>query len=94
MSVDKFTLAGLSRRMSTSVAARVWDPCGKSAPLLTKFKYDLRKLIEVDGNWDKPLPPHFRAPMVEAKNFLYKRYSISEDALVMTARLIVLGDAA
>ena len=56
--------------------------------MLTKLKYDLKKLIEVDGDWDKPLPPHFRAPMVknfkmlvEAKNFLYKRCSILEDAL-------------
>ena len=67
MSVDKFTPAGLSSRMSTLVAARVWDPCGKLPPMLTKFKYNLRKLIEVDGDWDKPLPPQFRASMV--RNF-------------------------
>ena len=32
--------------------------------------------------------------LVETKNLLYKRCSILEDALQMTARLIVLGDAA
>ena len=55
----------------------------------------------MDGNWDKPLPPHFRTLMVknfemlvETKNLLYQRCSILEDALYKTTKLIVFGDAA
>ena len=56
MPIDEFTPANLSRRMSTSEAAMVWDLCGKLAPLLTKIKYDLRRLIKEDSDWDNPLP--------------------------------------
>ena len=33
---EDFTPANLSRRMSTSVDVRVWDPCGKLAPVADK----------------------------------------------------------
>ena len=56
-SIEEFVPEVLTRRMCTSVAARIYDVPGLLAPLSLKLKHDLRKLIEVDPTWDGAVLP-------------------------------------
>ena len=99
--VDEFTPKNLTRRMCTSVAARIYDNPGKLAPLTLRLKYDLRKLIKFDPGWDTPIPTHLRARWIEnfkliedVRDILYVRCPIPSDALRHTVRLWLLCDGA
>ena len=99
--IDDFTPKNLSRRMCTSVAARLYDNPGKLAPLTLRIKHDLRKLIDVDSDWDNPISGHFRERFIEnfkmieeMRDVLYVRCPIPTDALRPTVRLQLLCDGA
>ena len=49
-SLDEFTPKNLSRRMCTSVVARIYDLLGRLAPLTLRFKHDLRRLIGMQSS--------------------------------------------
>ena len=49
-SIDEFVPESLSRRMCTSVVARIFDVPGFLAPLALKLKFDLRKILTVNPN--------------------------------------------
>ena len=100
MSIDDFVPEVLTRRMCTSVMARIFDPPGFLAPLSLKLKHDLRKLIEVDSSWDNAIIPELRRLWIEDFKFIeemrdiqYVRCRIPEDALRSTVRLWLLCDA-
>ena len=59
--IDEFTPENLSRRMCSSVSARKFDLLGKAAPLDLRLKNDLRKLILIDNDWDKPISKELRS---------------------------------
>ena len=99
--IDEFTPEKLTRRMCTSVAARLYDIPQKLAPLHLRLKYDLRKLIQEDPSWDNPISKVLRARWVEnfqmiedLRDVLYVRCPIPEDAIRPTVRLWLLCDAA
>ena len=37
--------------------AKVWNVLGKLAPIMLKMKYDLRRLIVDNPEWDTPFSP-------------------------------------
>ena len=51
----------LTRRMCTSVAARLYDISQKLASLHLRLKFDLRKLIKENPSWDNPISTTMRA---------------------------------
>ena len=51
--------------MCTSVTARIYDIPGKLAPLTLRLKHDLRKLIDVDPDWDSPISFNFRERWIQ-----------------------------
>ena len=85
--IGQFVPESLSRRMCTSVAARIYDVAGLLAPLSLKLKFDLRKLILADPSWDNPISTSLRElwinnfKMIEdVKDILYVRCRIPEDS--------------
>ena len=99
--IDDFTPQNLSRRMCSSVTARKYDILGKAAPLDLRLKNDLRKLILVDNDWDKPISKELRSKWVEnftiledIRDIIYVRSSIPDDALRTSVRLWLLCDGA
>ena len=98
--VDEFVPKDLSRRMSTSVVARIFDVPGFLAPLMLKLKYDLRKILEADSSWDNSLSDSMRSMWIQNFKFiedmrdvLYVRCKIPENALRSTVRIWILCDA-
>ena len=94
--MEEFTPQKLTRRMCTSVAARLYDIPQKLAPLHLRLKYDLRKLIKVDPSWDNPISTELRARWVEnfqmiedLRDVLYIRCPVPTDALRPTVRLLL-----
>ena len=65
--VAEFTPQVIMRRQCTRVVAKVWDVLGKLAPITLKMKYDLRRLIVDNPEWDTPLSPKNRLKWI--KNF-------------------------
>ena len=55
VSIADFTPSVITRRQCTGIVAKVWDLLGKLAPVTLKLKYDLRKLIVDNPEWDSPL---------------------------------------
>ena len=49
-SLEEFVPKELSRRMCTSVFARIFDIPGYLAPLILKLKFDLRRILEADSS--------------------------------------------
>ena len=99
--MEEFTPIKLTRRMCTSVAARLYDIPQKLAPLHLRLKYDLRKLIKVDSSWDNPISTQLRARWVEnfqkiedLRDVLCICCPVPVDALRPTVRLLLLCDAA
>ena len=89
-----------SRRMCTSVSARIYDIPGFTAPLSLKLKYDLRELIKEDPSWDNPISSSLRAKWIEnfklieeLRDVLYVKCPIPEDALRPSVRIWILSDA-
>ena len=87
--------------MYTSVTARIFDPPGKVAPLALRLKFDLRKLIEIDLDWDKPISGNMRQRWIEnfkmieeLRDVLYVRCPIPTYALRPTVRIWLLCDGA
>ena len=98
-SLEQFVPEVLTRRMCTSVAARIYDVPGLLAPLTLKLKFDLRKLILVDPSWDASIPDNLRQLWIqnfkfieEMRDILYVRCRIPEDAVRCTVRLWLLCD--
>ena len=65
------------------------------------MKNDLRKLILVDNDWDKPISKELRSKWVEnftiledIRDIIYVRSSIPDDALRTSVRLWLLCDGA
>merc|ERR1719318_1761823 len=65
------------------------------------MKYQLRKLIEHEPSWTKPIPDHQRSIWVnlfktveDIRDILYLRCSIPADAISCKARVLLLCDAA
>ena len=90
----------LTRRMCTSVVARIFDPPGFLAPLALKLKHDLRKLLEVDSSWDSAISPELRSLWItnfkfieEMRDICYVRCKIPVDARRPTVRIWILCDA-
>ena len=101
MKIDDFTPNHLTRRMCTSVTARIYDIPGKLAPLALRLKHDLRKLIDVDPDWDNAISESLRFRWIEnfkmieeLREVLYVRCPIPEDALRPTVRLWLMCDGA
>ena len=99
--ISEFTPKNLTRRMCTSVAARIYDNVGKLAPMTLRLKYDLRKLIANDSGWDTPIPTHLRERWIQnfemiedLREILYVRCPIPSDALRHTVRIWLLCDGA
>lgn len=99
--IDDFTPRNLSRRMCSSVSARKFDLLGKLAPLDLRLKNDLRKLILVDSDWDKPISQELRSRWVEnftiiedIRDIIYVRAPIPEDALRSSVLLWLQCDGA
>ena len=95
-----FVPTTLSRRMCTSVTARIYDVTGILAPLTLKLKFDLRKILRVDPDWDKPVGEDLRRRWIEnfefieeMRDILYVRCMIPEDAKRCTVALWLLCDA-
>ena len=87
--------------MYTSVTARIFGPPGKVAPLALRLKFDLRKLIEIDSDWDKPISGNMRQRWIEnfkmieeLRDVLYVRCPIPTYALRPTVRIWLLCDGA
>ena len=100
-SLEEFTPKNLSRRMCTSVIARIYDLLGRLAPLTLRFKHDLRRLIEENPDWDAVLSPAKRLRWIEnfqmiedIRGIMYARCVIPPGALDTKARIWVLCDAA
>ena len=101
MSVEDFVPLELTRRMCTSVAARIYDPPQKLAPLHLRLKYDLRQIIKFDSSWDKPIPSTLRSRWIEIfkmiedlRDVVHVRCPIPVDALRPTVRLWLKADGA
>ena len=99
--IDEYTPINLSRRMCTSVAARIFDVPGKLSPLALRLKHDLRKLIKADPDWDHPISVSLRERWIqnfkiieELRDVLYVRCPIPSDALRTSVRLWLLCDGA
>ena len=58
--VDEFTPENIMRTNCTSVVARIYDTQGLLAPLMMKFKNDLRNLIKVQPSWTESIPQDHR----------------------------------
>ena len=67
VSIADFSLSVITRRQCTGIVAEVWDLLGKLAPVTLKLKYDLRKLIVNNLEWDSPLSDKNRLKWI--KNF-------------------------
>ena len=65
--VAEFTPQVITRRQCTGVVAKVWNVLGKLATITLKMKYDLRRLIIDNPEWDSPLSAENRLKWV--KNF-------------------------
>ena len=101
LSIDEFTPENLSRRMCSSVSARKFDLLGKAAPLDLRLKNDLRKLILIDSDWDKPISKELRSRWVEnftiiedIRDIIYVRAPIPDDALRPSVRILLQCDGA
>ena len=97
--MDQFVPEVLSRRICTSVSARIYDVPGLLAPLTLKLKFDLRKLILADASWDSTISDSLRKLWIEnfkfietVRDILYVRCKVPEDALRCTVRLWLLCD--
>ena len=77
LTLDEFVPKTLTRRMCSSVSARIYDLSGKLAPLTLRLKYDLRKLIKSDPDWDAPISPGLRQRWIQ--NFRMILYYILFD---------------
>ena len=100
IALEDFVPEQLTRRMCTSVMARIFDPPGFLAPLTLKLKYDLRKLILADESWDGTISADLRSLWIDNFKFIeemrdvcYVRCKIPIDALRPTVRLWILCDA-
>ena len=98
-SMDDFVPTQLTRRMATSVSARIYDVPGLLAPLLLKLKFDLRKLILVDPGWDASMSVELRRLWVdnfkfieEMRDVMYVRCRVPVDAVRCSVRLWLLCD--
>ena len=101
LTLDEFVPKTLTRRMCSSVSARIYDLSGKLAPLTLRLKYDLRKLIKSDPDWDAPISPGLRQRWIQnfrmiedMRDILYIRCPIPTDALRKTVRIQILCDGA
>ena len=97
--MEDFVPAVLTRRMCSSVSARIYDVPGLLAPLLLKLKFDLRKLIHFDSGWDTPISDDLRQLWLqnfmfidEMRDLLYVRCKVPVDALRCTVRMWLLCD--
>ena len=61
MSLEDFVPQQLTRRMITSIVAKVWDVLGKTTPVTLMFKYYLRRLIAESPEWDTPVSTQARS---------------------------------
>ena len=100
LTMEEFVPKDLTRRMSTSVVARIFDVPGLLAPLSLKLKFDLRKVLEVDPSWDSSFSSSLREMWIKnfkfidkMRDILYIRCKIPEDALRTSIRLWILCDA-
>ena len=55
----------LSRRDCQSITARIFDPLGKQTPLTAKLKFDLRRVVRLDPDWDRPIAPELRLAWID-----------------------------
>ena len=101
MNLNDFVPNPLTRKMVTSVLAKVWDIKGKLAPISLKFKNDLRNLIKETPEWDQSMSDQARALwiqnfsiMEETRSIVYVRCNKPPDALRDTCRIWVVVDAA
>ena len=98
-SMGDFVPEVLTRQMCSSVAARIYDVPGLLAPLSLKLKFDLRKLIQENPDWDAPCSLSLRQLWIEnflfieeMRDILYVRCKVPTDALRCTVRLWLLCD--
>merc|ERR1712082_519522 len=84
-----------------SVVARIYDTQGLLAPLILKFKNNLRNLIKVQPSWTESIPLNHREVWInnfktikDLRDLIYIRCTIPSDAVRPTARLLHLTDAA
>ena len=101
MKLEDFVPTNLTRRMCTSVPARLYDITQKLAPLHLRLKHDLRKLIKINPSWDAQISAELRQRWIEnfqliedVRDILYIRCPITEDALRPTVRIWLKCDAA
>ena len=99
--LEEYVPKGLSRRMITSILAKIWDLMGKTTPVTLMFKYYLRRLIAESPEWDTPVSFQARALWIQnfeiiesMRGLIYLRCTRPEDALRSTCRLWILVDAA
>ena len=99
-SIEDFVPRSLTRRMCASVSARIYDIPGLTAPLQLRLKFDLRKILEFNSDWDMPMPTELRQIWIEnflfieeMRDVLYVRCKIPDDAIRCTVRLWFLCDA-
>ena len=100
LTVDQFTPENITGTICMSVVARIYDIQGLLAPLMLKFKNDLRNLIKVQPYWTESIPLSHRAIWVnnfktikDLRDLMYIRCTIPSDAVRRMARLLHLTDA-
>ena len=99
LTLEEFVPQALTRRMCSSVSARIYDLAGKLAPLSLRLKYDLRQLIKTNSAWDAPISTNMRLRWIQnfmmiddMRDILYVRCPIPSDALRKTVRIQLLCD--
>ena len=98
-SMSEFVPESLTRRMCTSVVARIYDIPGLLAPLSLKLKFDLRKLIHADPGWDTVMSAELRQLWIsnfkfieDVRDILYVRCKVPVDAIRCSVRIWLLCD--
>ena len=99
--LENFVPLSLSRRMTTSKLAGVWDPMGKLVPVTSPMKCNLRKTVEETFGWDDPMSFELRKLWIKnlwrlhtLRGIQFNRAVIPEDAESTELQLVAAVDAA
>ena len=89
-----------TKRTVLSKLAGLWDPLNLLAPLSVQYRLDFSSLCDLKVDWDDPLPEelldkwvHHISEIQDAKELVFKRAVIPEDARSLDIELIVSTDA-
>ena len=90
----------LTKLDCVSKVAEIFDPTGRSAPIISGFKIDRSILTSRNIDWDDQIPDELRQVWVsnfemmqELRNVRFKRAVIPEDAVSTDVELLCVADA-